>query len=140
MKYNSDLCVITDCPPSSCTSESRDSFRFVFNPLDSKSFLPQGKKSPQRVHKENRNQIKCSLLGLSMFSSEKAARDHYIKLREFVTNIDKTIGSHLANGRIESHHGLMSNPSNSGHFDLFEFAGVDLTQDFSVMYECSGNI
>ncbi|EGQ8093377.1 TPA: hypothetical protein ACX3FU_004500 [Vibrio parahaemolyticus] len=140
MKYQSDLSQIPSCPPGHCTREERESFRFVFDPLDQKSFLPQGKKNPQRVHKEEDNETKCSLLGLSMFTSETDARKHYKKLKKFVKNIDKTIGSHLATGTIQPHHGFISEPSKSGHFDLFESAGVDLTLDFQVMYELSGNI
>ncbi|ENE5172820.1 hypothetical protein ABUU69_002173 [Vibrio cholerae] len=140
MKYQSDLNQIPSCPPVHCIQAVRESYRFVFDPLDQKSFLPQGKKNPQRVHKEENDVKKCSLLGLSMFTSEADACNHYKKLKKYMKNIDKTIGSHLATGTIQPHHGLISEPSESGHFDLFECAGVDLTLDFRVMYELSGNI
>ncbi|PSW69482.1 hypothetical protein C9J41_21095 [Photobacterium sp. GB-50] len=140
MKYQSDLSQIPSCPPRDCTREMRDSYRFVFDPLDQNSFLPQGKKDPQRVNKEEDNKKKCSLLGLSMFESENDACAHYKRLKKFIKNIDKTIGSHLAKGKIKPQHGCITKPNKNGHFDLFESAGVDLTLNFQVMYELSEKI
>ena len=48
MKYESDLCNISDCPPSDCIQRDIDAYRFVYNPICPKSFIPQGKK----IHKE----------------------------------------------------------------------------------------
>lgn len=135
MKYSSDLCHITNCPPQSSVSVQRQAYRFVFEPICEKSFIPQGKKSPQRISKENKNTAKCSLLGLSMFSDEESAKQRFIQLKKFCKNIDKTIGTHLAAGIIKPDHGVSTSPDQNNHFDLFEFSGVDLTKDFTMIHK-----
>ena len=90
MKYASDLCTLSNCPPIGCKSIKKEAFRFVFNPICEKSFTPQGKKNPQRVSKSTNNSERCSLLGLSMFESEDCAIKRYKYLKKMVKNINKT--------------------------------------------------
>jgi hypothetical protein len=138
MKYESDLCNISDCPPSNCVQKDIDAYRFVYNPICPKSFIPQGKKSPQRVSKSSNDTERCSLLGLSMFESEGKALEKYKYLKKTIKNIDKTIGSHLAKGKIKPKHGLLTKPNNQGHYDLFEFKGTNLSPDFQILLDLSG--
>lgn len=138
MKYQSDLCTIIDCPPQSCANIQRPAYRFVFNPICSKSFIPQGKKSPQRVNKAANDTERCSLLGLSMFATEAKAISRYKYLKKMIRNIDKTIGTHLATGTIEPKHGLVTEPNGHGHYDLFEYKNIDLSSDFKIMLDLSG--
>lgn len=140
MKYQTELCSIANCPSPSCTNDRRKAYRFVFNPINTDSFLPQGIKKPSRGHKEISDDEKCSLLALSMFISEKAACKRYEELRKKIKNIGKTLGSHLAEGVIQPHHGVMSQPNSKGHFDFFESSGVDLTKDFNVISNLDGKL
>ena len=138
MKYASDLCTLSNCPPIGCKSIKKEAFRFVFNPICEKSFTPQGKKNPQRVSKSTNNSERCSLLGLSMFESEDCAIKRYKYLKKMVKNINKTLGSHLAKGTIQPQYGLITHPNNYGHYDLFEFKDVDLSTDFKITLDLSG--
>lgn len=138
MKYCVDLCAISNCPPSTSESVQRQAYRFVFNPICEKSFIPPGKMSPQRVSKATKDADRCALLGLSMYVSKEKALNRYKYLKKNHKNIDKLIGTHLAKGEIEPKHGLTTKPNNQGHYDLFESKGVELSSDFKIISELSG--
>ncbi|MCQ8870101.1 hypothetical protein [Vibrio splendidus] len=138
MKYQTELLSVANCPPQACSPQNIRAYRFVYDPLDSTSFLPQGIKDPARAHKETRVPVKCSLYALSMFTTEQKAIEKYRDLKKFVKNIDKTIGSHLAEGQVTTTDGTMSTPNRKGHFDVFEYSGVDFTNSFSISTDLSG--
>ena len=73
-----------------------------------------------------------------MFTTEQKAIEKYRDLKKFVKNIDKTIGSHLAEGQVTTTDGTMSTPNRKGHFDVFEYSGVDFTNSFSISTDLSG--
>lgn len=138
MKYNVDLCAINDCPPLTSERVQRQAYRFVFNPICEKSFIPQGIKKPQRVSGSTNDVERCSLLGLSMFIDEEKALTRYQELKSKFKNINKLIGTHLAAGIIEPKHGLITKPNKQGHYDLFESKDIDLCLDFKITLDLSG--
>lgn len=138
MKYQSDLCSINDCPPLTSERVQRQAYRFVFNPICEKSFIPQGIKKPQRVSGSTNDVERCSLLGLSMFDSDTKAITRYKYLKGLMRNIEKTIGTHLAQGKIRSTDGLVTKPNNQGHYDLFEFKNVNLSPNFQIIVDLRG--
>jgi len=135
MKYQSEICKINNCPPNDCILEQQTAYRFVFDPVCKKSFLPQGIKMPSRIDNSN-NQMKCSLLALSFFSTEENAREKYKKLKRKIKNINKTLGSHIAEGILNTTDGQRTKIcQKSGHFDFFENNDVDLVPNFKIVFD-----
>jgi hypothetical protein len=133
MKYQSEMCAIANCPPSNCIQDQLTAYRFVYEPVCEKSFVPQGLKVPSRMSNSNDKQ-KCSLLGLSFFSSEEKAKTRYEDLKKKMKNINKTIGSHIAKGAIDANDGYRTQISQkSGHFDFFECKSANLIPRFKVV-------
>lgn len=109
-----------------------NAYRFVFNPICSKSFIPQGIKKPERISNTNVQRKKCSLLGLSMFTTEDKAIAKYQELKKQFKNVNKIIGTHLAKGKIQAEDGLVTKHDKKGHFDFFEYVDTDLTKRFAI--------
>ena len=133
MKYQTQLSQIHGCPPQHSTTGTLSVYRFVFSPIDDKSFIPQGLKSPSRIMSAKNNHEKCSLFALSMFDSANHAIEKYKKLMKISRNINKSIGTHLATGTIQPLDGLHDHPNSEGHFDFYEKAGIDLTPKFTII-------
>lgn len=133
MKYQSEMCKIVNCPPTNSTQDQQTAYRFVYDPMCDKSFLPQGIKEPSRVDKADEN-IKCSFLALSFFNSEESAKKRYNKLKKQIKNINKILGSHIAEGTLNSNDGFRTKICNrSGHFDYFEKKGINLIPNFKIV-------
>lgn len=135
MKYHNELQEIPSCPPPSCQARKMTAYRYVFSPVDVDGFIPQGMKSPGRISASNDNQFKCSLMGLSMFVSQHDAEARFRYLKGKYKNLKKTLGSHLAVGQLTPSMGVASVACSSGHFDFFEFQGISLVGDFSIVCE-----
>jgi hypothetical protein len=134
MKYTNQLVDLTNCPPSNNIYSYDTAYRFVFEPLDSRSFIPQGIKSPSRIsNPNNNNHTKCSLFSLSMFISENDAVNRYEALKKICKNIDKSLGTHLAVGTLNVNDGLQYRANNDGHFDFHEHACTNLAPQFSIV-------
>ena len=108
MKYSEDIGKMKNCPPSNCVQSESVAYRFVFKPIESYSFLPQGKKKPERVGKSRSDSQKCSLLGLSFFSSQEKAATRFHKLKKMMPNIHKTLGTHIAQGTLKQVQGYQT--------------------------------
>jgi hypothetical protein len=135
MKYQSEMCSLTNCPPSNCIQDQLTAYRFVYDPVCEKSFIPQGVKSPSRMNSSNHN-MKCSLLGLSFFSSEEKAKARYASLKNKIKNINKTLGSHIAEGVLDSNDGHRTDIcKKTGHFDFFENRNVNLISNFKIVFD-----
>ena len=140
MKYESEMCKVANCPPSTYLQDDITAYRFVYDPMCDKSFLPQGVKSPSRIDK-SRDGMKCSLLALSFFSSEDNAKKRYNELKKKMRNINKTLGSHIAKGRLNSSDGVRTEICDrSGHFDFFEKKGVNLIPNFQIIFDLRSGV
>ena len=73
MKYQTELSKIPDCPPRDAKAKNTECFRFVFAPVCEKSFKPQAITQPLRISDEKDPKKKCSLTGLSFFTTESSA-------------------------------------------------------------------
>ena len=134
MKYANQFGHLTNCPPSNNVYSYNTAYRFVFDPLDHRSFIPQGIKSPSRISNPNNNDdTRCSLLALSMFISENDAVNRYKELKKICKNIDKSLGTHLAVGTLNNDDGLQYIANNYGHFDFHEHASTNLAPQFSIV-------
>lgn len=139
MKYQSDLCSVPDCPPTNAAPEDREAYRFVFDPICSNSFIPQGKKKPSRVRGARNPEVKCSLLGLSFFASAEQAVERYNDLKATFQNIENSIGTHLAAGTLQQSFGVQTPVTEGGHFDLHESNGTNLPPHFTVVQTLGGS-
>lgn len=122
-KYAQSLVDFSDCPPASARRLERIGFRFVWNPVDSKSFSPVALQP-----RANRRPLSCSSFGLSMFVSAAQARARFASLEAKVHGAREKFGDHLAAVELMPEHGLQTLEDLNGHFDLHEFVGVDLPQ------------
>ena len=128
-KYQAEISAIKNCPQNSSKGNNMG-YRFVKTPVNQDSFLPQAKLYPNRFVSAN-DYIKCSSWALSMFLSEQQAIDFFKKLEITARNIRKTLGDHVAELQLTPTHGSQTNANQSGHFDLHEFDGVNLTTAIS---------
>ena len=131
LKYGTEIAGIPGCPPVYCARCSREAFRFAFEPLCEKSFLPVARMNPAR--KFSGDGELCSAHALSFFVTRETAVTKYNRLKAGHHQIGKTLGTHLARGRIEPADGPATNPSASGHFDLYEEDGCDLLSRFQII-------
>lgn len=135
MKYQTEMCKIANCPPSNGIEEQQIAYRFVFDPIDEKSFIPQGVKNPSRVD-NTLEKRKCSTLALSFFISEESAKDKFYALSKNSKNLHKTLGSHIAKGVLNTTDGYRTKIcKKSGHFDFFEKKDANFLPNFEIIFD-----
>jgi hypothetical protein len=132
-KYHSYISQLSNCPPFNFKPQERRSFRFVFEDLDHKNnFLPVLLIKPERINSPqfSNDEAKCSGYGLSFFNTLESAQKRYLALKKSFRNINKIIGTHIAEGMITKEDGVVSDISPGGHFDLHEYEQVNLRSKF----------
>lgn len=129
LKYASKIANYDQCPPADCIECDCVAFRWVFDPMTNECFWPLAKIRPD----DDRGNC-CEGWGLSFFTSSEKAIEKFTALTKIHKNLHKKLGTHLAEGKLDSSHGLAT-PVNakSGHFTVFELKGVKLKEDFSVV-------
>ena len=68
-KYQRELARFVECPPPNAEPCERDAFRFVFEVVDDRSFVPVAKLNPSRQF-ENEHEC-CMAHALSMFATQE---------------------------------------------------------------------
>jgi hypothetical protein len=111
-----------ECPPKQSKEADRTAFRYVWKPIDAKSFYIFAPKLGNRFGKKGT----CSDCALSMFETEEQARLYFATVKESHPQIGQKIGDHLAKIALIKAHGVQTTPEDDGHFDLHEYGGVDL--------------
>lgn len=125
-KYQVHLTVLPDCPPPNFVPQTMTAFRFVYSPdPESNSFKPQGIKKPERMFQGDPSD-RCSLMAISIFTTAAKAKKKFTNLNKKYPARD-LLGTHIAEVQITPAHGVVSPPSSSGHMDLHEFNGCDLS-------------
>ncbi|MDB5015388.1 MAG: Integral rane protein [Mucilaginibacter sp.] len=121
------------CPPTESIQREIQAFRFIYERIeDDRNFIPVYIKKPQRFnHKSDAE--KCSGFGISLYNSEERAIKKYSSLINVVQNIGKTIGTHLAEGKILKDFGVTTPIDGEGHFDLHESDTCNLHNKFTVV-------
>jgi hypothetical protein len=131
-KYSQFINQLPDCPPSYYRMQEIMAFRFVYaNINDQNNFLPALIKNPRR--KLAGSGQECIGYGLSLFNSLGQAKSRYQQLRQNFKNIDKTIGTHIADGLIQKQDGVLSDPDANGHMTLHESDEADLSTKFRIV-------
>ena len=124
------------CPNANCISINATAYRWVLgNNFNSDSFLPkilfdQKRNVAPRKNSQDDDFI-CSCCALSFFNTEDQARSRFLGIP---ARTRKLLGyTHLAEGNIAETHGLASPVNDYGHFDFFEFEGIDLGDFFKII-------
>lgn len=121
------------CPPVECVPTEIQAFRFTYESIaDERNFQPVSIKQPKRFNDKS-DLEKCSGFGISLFQTEEFAINRYNKLKKTSPQIEKTIGSYLATGKINNNDGVITPINESGHFDLHESDICNLHDRFSII-------
>jgi hypothetical protein len=131
LKYGSVIASIPGCPPTKCEPCSREAFRFVFDPICARSFVPVALMKPSRGFANDG--LLCVAHALSFFTTQDLAIATYSRVKKGHRQISNKIGSHLATGRLEAADGIATKPSSTGHFAFFEEEGCDLVSRFHIV-------
>jgi len=111
------------CPPSQAKGRERPGFHFVFSPpVDARSFQVHALKLGNRFGQKGC----CSDCGVSFFETEEQARVAFAKFMKSFRQFNIRSGDHLARIDLQNDHGAQTDTDDKGHFDLHEYAGVDL--------------
>jgi len=138
-KYKELISHIPNCPPSDSQCKEITAFRFVFEDLNHRNnFIPVLLINTQRINtaRLKKDADKCAGYALSFFSTLENAKKRYfeLKYKRGLKNIDKILGTHIAQGLIIENDGVVSKVDKQGHFNLHEFEQVDLKSQFSLIY------
>lgn len=122
------ILALAQCPPASAQPRSIVAFRFTFDLATpagrAKSFKPTAQLYPKRAGE-------CDAWGLSMFATREAAKRVFASVTKGHPNRIAQMGDRLATGALTQAHGLITPPSSSGHFTLFEFQASGVECAFS---------
>lgn len=131
-KYQKYLDKLPNCPPTNYESEEIVGFRFVFkDPRHKNNFLPVLIIKPNRINSFN-DEGKCKGYGLSLYDSLENAKASYSYLQKRFKNINRTIGTHIAEGLIDKEDGVVSEVGSNGHFTLHESENSEIKSAFNI--------
>ena len=132
LKYESEISKVEWCPPANASPRTFRGFRFVHRAIDDKrNFLPAAILNPRRTFLKLH--VRCSSFALSMFDTRDNAKNRYESLRMAFQRINRTIGTHLAEGNLTDADGAATPPDSSGHFDLFEDSASRVSAKFRII-------
>jgi hypothetical protein len=97
-------------------------FRWVFKDRYEDSFIPLGRKKPERFIKKDDLQ-KCKSWGLSFFDSLDTAQKRYQNLVAKVPNFSLENGDHIAEIQITAEMGKAGDDAH-GHITFHPFEGI----------------
>lgn len=105
-------------------------YRWVFNDINNpKNF------TPSYINDKDRAKDTPTGYALSFFETKDAG---CLRLKNLTQNkpfLKKKLGTHIALGKIANNDGLCSEPDKNKHFDLFEYTGVNLIPNFTILEE-----
>lgn len=126
LKYASHVAAASPCPPPGAIECDRAVFRWVWNPVTSESFTPVPLMPNKRVNSKKGKPHSCAQMGLSMFETETQARTRFDAFREGHPLVHLTLGTHVAAVGLLASQGRQGLTDGNGHFNFWEYAGVDL--------------
>ena len=122
-KYAVDLRTMNNCPPPAASKGVQAGYRFVWCPVGVDCFLPIAKMETTRSNNPN-SKPSCSAFAISLFVDEVSARKKLKEVHGFKKGA--MLWTHLAVVGLTPSHGRQTEPSKTGHFELFEYADVEL--------------
>jgi len=138
LKYKEETRAITvssgtACPPATATGETREAWRWTFNPFSDNCFLPVAKRNPMRLNRAEAAEEQCSCWALSMHRTDRESISAFQALERSFKRARQTLGTHLATAVIDASHGLSTAANAHGHFDLHPFRQVNFESVFKVV-------
>ncbi len=124
------------CPPSDYVPKELQAFRFVFDASaqgSANNFIPVLIIKPSRHLYPDTPAARCQGYALSLFDTKENAEKRYSQLIKKRPALRKSLGTHLAEGFIDSTDGVVSEVDDNGHFSLHEFVASDLTKKFNIV-------
>lgn len=121
------------CPPTSATESTRTAYRWVFNPITERCFLPQALRNPPRLLSEKDPEKKCSCWGVSMHDTLNQSISAFHAVEKSYRGARKTLGDHVAQGTLVQADGLSTPSNNYGHFDLHPYKSAKPVGKFTVI-------
>lgn len=109
--------------------EKRVTFRWVFEDInDPRNFLPRA----ILLDKEDTQDF--TMWGISLFETQKHAKERLLKLVNGRPLIFKALGTHLAQATCNKTHGISEiKVGKSGHFNHFEYKDVKFAEVFVIV-------
>lgn len=136
LKYRSEIDLLIEkgaVLPSLQTAENKVAYRYVFSEEHSNNHKPIYVQNPKRfISDADRNKLNTSGYALSCFVSEEQATSKFESLKRNNKNIALALGDSMASGTLAPEDGKVTEVSESGHFDLYEFCDCDLNSKFTV--------
>lgn len=110
------------------SEQERIAYRWVHSNInDERNFLPRPK------IKENYPIKHFTDWGISMFDAKENATKRLQELTKDKPAMYKKLGSCIAEGNVKRTHGICDIPATSGHFNLMEYKGVNITPEFRII-------
>lgn len=116
---------IRDCNLEGFSERERIAYRWVSeNISDQNNFIPRA------LH---RMPTHCTDWALSFFVTAEQAKTRLNTLCNGRPLIYKALGTHIGKGILEHQDGISDNENELGHFNHFEYEGIDLTPKFQIV-------
>ncbi len=112
-------------------------FRWVFDSIyDEENFTPQYHRKPKRFLNSD-DKTKCQAMGLSMFDSFDNAKQRFLFLKNSMgeKKAYESLGTKIAEGYLETTHGVNSLPDKNGHFTHHPSESINFVNIFSIIEE-----
>ena len=116
------------CDLTDFVQQNRICYRWTFDRIEHpNNFLPRYLLKPEMT-REN-----CIGWGLSLFETLEQAENRLYEIAQNRKRIYKAIGTHVAEGRLTENEGISDKAQRNGHFTLFEYAEIDLQNNFKII-------
>lgn len=135
LKYKTEISELIaegiNIPNELVTPNDFEAYRWIFDHENKSNHIPIYKQHPQRFIKDTeKKELTTSGYALSCFNSEYNAENTFNKFSKSFPNFWKLVGNSISKGIIREPDGRLTHPSNTGHFDLYEFVECNLNHTF----------
>jgi hypothetical protein len=131
-KYAAQMARFPDCPPPN-KSATGVAYRLVHSPMLEDDFLPNPEQQRNKNSDRQQQEESCTSWGLSMFTTSNALQKKFGRLIGKYPHIANDVGDHIAEGALLGTHGVITKPNKENHFNLFEYADVNIAVLFRVV-------
>jgi len=128
LKYATQISGIKGCPPPALSPpKTGTAFRFAWSDKNAlKNFVPPALIDPSRLIGGTPINMCCRYFALSFFTTLDNLRLRATNGLKTNPNLLKLLGDHFLEAQLDGACGLATQPSDSGHFGLFEFDSFKL--------------
>lgn len=137
--------IVDTCPCGELSGDNRNSYRWSLNPIDHElNFLPNVLYNklnlaarPRRANDKVDLKRVCGECGISFFTSLNEAKNYFFTLGQPARI---SLGyTHIAEGAITEEDGLRTEINKHGHFNFYEYDGVDFKTSFQIVETLSNS-